>query len=91
MQYEWDKAKRQANIQKHGIDFLGIEKVFAGQTITILDDRIDYGEPRFVTVGLLQDRVVVIAHTETDEVIRIISIRKATKNEKIRYFKEIAN
>jgi len=91
MQYEWDEAKRQANIQKHGIDFLGIEKVFASQTITILDDRIDYGEPRFVTVGLLQDRVVVIAHTETDEVIRIISIRKATKNEKIRYFKEIAN
>ena len=91
MQYEWDEAKRQSNIQKHGIDFLGIEKVFAGQTITILDDRIDYGEPRFVTVGLLQDRVVVIAHTETDEVIRIISIRKATKNEKIRYFKEIAN
>ena len=91
MQYEWDEAKRQSNIQKHGIDFLGIEKVFAGQTITILDDRIDYGEPRFVTVGLLQDRVVVIAHTETDKVIRIISIRKATKNEEIRYFKEIAN
>ena len=91
MRYEWDEGKRQSNIQKHGIDFLGIEKVFAGQTITILDDRIDYGEPRFVTVGLLQDRVVVIAHTETDEVIRIISIRKATKNEEIRYFKEIAN
>ena len=91
MQYEWDEAKRLSNIQKHGIDFLGIEKVFAGQTITILDDRIDYGEPRFVTVGLLQDRVVVIAHTETDEVIRIISIRKATKNEEISYFKEIAN
>ena len=91
MQYEWDEAKRQSNIQKHGIDFLGIEKVFAGQTITILDDRIDYGEPRFVTVGLLQGHVVVIAHTETDEVIRIISVRKATKNEEISYFKEIAN
>ncbi len=91
MQYEWDEAKRQSNIQKHGIDFLGIEKVFAGQTITILDDRIDYGEPRFVTVGLLQGRVVVIAHTETDEVIRIISARKATKNEETTYFKEITN
>jgi uncharacterized DUF497 family protein len=91
MQYEWDEAKRQSNIQKHGIDFLGIERVFAGQTITILDDRIDYGEPRFVTVGLLQGHVVVIAHTETDEVIRIISVRKATKHEEIRYFKEIAN
>ena len=91
MQYEWDEAKRQSNIQKHGIDFLGIERVFAGQTITILDDRIDYGEPRFVTVGLLQGHVVVIAHTETDEVIRIISVRKATKHEEISYFKEIAN
>ena len=91
MQYEWDEAKRQSNIQKHGIDFLGIERVFAVQTITILDDRIDYGEPRFVTVGLLQGHVVVIAHTETDEVIRIISVRKATKHEEIRYFKEIAN
>jgi hypothetical protein len=90
MQYEWDEAKRQSNIQKHGIDFLGIEKAFAGQTITILDDRIDYGEPRFVTVGLLQGHVVVIAHTETDEVIRIISVRKATKHEEISYFKEIA-
>jgi hypothetical protein len=91
MRYEWDEAKRQSNIQKHGIDFLGIEKAFAGQAITVLDDRIDYGQPRFVTVGLLQGHVVVIAHTETDEVIRIISVRKATKNEEISYFKEIAN
>ncbi len=91
MQYEWDEAKRQSNIQKHGIDFLGIEKVFAGQTITIMDDRIDYGEARFVTLGLLQGRVVVIAHTETDEVIRIISVRKATKHEEISYFKEVAD
>ena len=91
MRYEWDEAKRQSNIQKHGIDFLGIEKVFASQTITTLDDRIDYGESRFVTVGLLQGHVVVISHTETDEVIRIISVRKATKNEEISYFKEIAN
>jgi uncharacterized DUF497 family protein len=60
------------------------------QTITILDDRIDYGEPRFVTVGLLQGQVVVIAHTETDELIRIISVRKATKHEEISYF-EIAH
>ncbi|MGO8731433.1 MAG: BrnT family toxin [Terriglobia bacterium] len=91
MQYEWDEAKRRSNIQKHGIDFLGIEKLFAGRTITILDDRIDYGKPRFVTVGLLNGHVVVIAHTEADEVIRIISVRKATKNEEISYFKEIAH
>ncbi|MGH9455391.1 MAG: BrnT family toxin [Terriglobia bacterium] len=91
MQYEWDEAKRQSNIQKHGIDFIGSERVFAGETVRISDDRFDYGEPRFVTLGLLSGRVVVIAHTESDEVIRIISVRKATKNEEINYFKEIAD
>jgi len=84
------KPNGQSNIQKHGIDFMGIERVFAGERVTVLDDRLDYSETRFVTLGLLGDRVVVIAHTETDEVIRIISVRKATKNEEISYFKKIA-
>ena len=91
MRYEWDETKRQANIQKHAIDFVGIETVFAGETVTMGDDRFDYGETRFVTLGLLQDRAVVISHTETEEVIRIISVRKATKNEEVSYFKEIAD
>jgi uncharacterized DUF497 family protein len=91
MRLEWDEAKRQSNILKHGIDFVGIDVVFESETVTILDDRFDYGEDRFVTLGLLNGRVVVIAHMETDHVIRIISVRKATKNEEISYFKEIAN
>ena len=91
MRYEWDETKRQSNIQKHGIDFVGIERVFAGKTVTILDDRFDYGETRFVTVGLLSGRVVAIAHTITERVIRIISVRKATKNEETNYFKEVAD
>lgn len=91
MRYEWDEAKRQSNIEKHGIDFIGIEEVFAGEIVTVLDDRFVYGEIRCVTVGLLNGRVVVIAHTETDDVIRIISVRKATKNEAINYDKEIAH
>lgn len=91
MEFEWDEAKRKSNLQTHGIDFVGIEPVFAGQTVTILDDRFDYGEERFVTFGLLDGRVVVIAHTETEEVIRIISVRKATKGEENSYFKEISD
>ncbi len=55
MRYEWDEAKRQSNIQKHEIDLMGIERVFADETVTILDDRIDYGEYRFVTLGPLSD------------------------------------
>ena len=91
MRFEWDDAKRQSNLLKHGFDFVGIEEVFEGDTVTILDDRFEYGEKRFITLGLLLECVVVITHTETDEMIRIISVRKATKNEKISYFKQIAD
>jgi len=91
MKFEWDEEKRQLSLQKHGVDFVGIEEVFEGATVTILDDRFDYEEERFVTFGLLNGRVVVIAHTESDEVIRIISVRKATKNEESSYFKEISD
>ncbi len=76
---------------KHGSDFVGIKEVFEGDTVIILDDRFDYGEERFITLGLLQERVVVIVHTETDEMIRIICVRKATKNEETSYFKQIAD
>jgi len=91
MRFEWDEAKRESNILKHGIDFIDVEKVFEGETVTIFDDRLDYGEDRFVTLGMLHGRVVVIIHTETEELIRIISARKATKNEENSYFKEIAD
>ncbi|HEV2859920.1 MAG TPA: BrnT family toxin [Pyrinomonadaceae bacterium] len=91
MDFEWDEAKRRSNLRKHGLDFLGVEQVFEGVTVTVPDGRFDYGEGRFVTFGLLDGRVVAIAHTEADEVIRVISVRKATKDEESSYFKEIAN
>ncbi len=91
MEFAWDEAKRNANLRKHGIDFVGVEQVFAGETVTILDNRFDYGEGRFVTFGLLDGRVVAVAHTETDEIIRIISVRKATTHEESGYFKEISD
>jgi uncharacterized DUF497 family protein len=91
MRFKWDKQKRQANIRKHGFDFVDAAKVFEGDTLTILDDREEYGEERFVTLGLLKGVVVVIVHTEEENLIRIISMRKATKNEEINYFKEIGH
>ena len=91
MEFEWDEAKRESNLLKHGIDFVDVENVFEGETVTIPDARLDYGEDRFITLGLLKGRVVVIVHTETADIIRIISARKATRNEEISYFKEIAD
>lgn len=89
MRVEWDEAKRRSNIRRHGIDFAAVEKVLDDATITFLDDRFDYGELRFLTFGLLNDKVLVITHTETDEVIRVISVRKASKNEQGTYFREV--
>jgi hypothetical protein len=87
MKFEWDDAKRKSNIKKHGFDFVDAEKVFNGATFTINDDRFDYGKNRYITLGMSEGIVIVITHLEEDELIRIISIRKATKNEQKIYFK----
>ena len=89
MRVEWDEAKRRTNLQRHGFDFLDAEKILDGETVSFLDDRFDYGEIRILTFGMLDGRVVAITHTETDEVIRIISIRKALKDEEESYFREV--
>ena len=89
MKVVWDEAKRRANLRKHGFDFADAEVVFSGITYTIEDRRFDYGERRFITLGMLQDMVVVMAHTEIRATIRIISMRKATGNEQIVYFENI--
>jgi uncharacterized DUF497 family protein len=89
MRFEWDEAKRRSNIERHGIDFGVVEKVLEGPTFTVLDDRFDYGEMRLQTFGLLRDEVVAITHRETDEVFRVISVRKATKHEEKNYFKQV--
>ena len=63
--------------------------IFDSYTLTIEGDRYDYGEERFVTFGILEGRVVVVVHTEKEDSIRIISIRKATKYEEKKYFSQI--
>jgi uncharacterized DUF497 family protein len=91
MHFDWDEAKRFANLRKHGLDFLDAVTIFEGITVTVLDDRYDYGEIRYLSLGLLKGHVILVVHTEQDDVIRIISVRKATKYEEARYFEEIAN
>lgn len=89
MRFEWDEAKRRSNIKRHGIDFVELKRVFEGETVTLLDDRYAYAETRFLTLGLAKGTVIAVSHTETDEAIRIISARKAQKDEEITYFKEV--
>ena len=91
MEYEWDEAKRLANLRKHEIDFIDATDVFDGDILTVEDDRYDYGERRFITFGLLQGRVIAVVHTESNDCIRIISVRKATRYEQRVYFKQLSN
>ncbi|MBI4674607.1 MAG: BrnT family toxin [Chloroflexi bacterium] len=86
---EWDEAKRRANIRKHGFDFVGVEIVFDGVTYTIEDERFDYSETRYITFGFWDARIVQIVHTETEKVIRIILVRKATKYEEKEFLYQI--
>ena len=89
MRFSWSERKRAVNLGEHGLDFVDAPRVFEGLTFTYEDDRFAYGERRFVTLGLLAGVPVSIAHTETDDEIRIISFRKATSREARRYFSEV--
>ncbi len=89
MKFSWDKSKRQTNLKKHGLDFEDAEQVVAGHTFTRPDNRFGYGEPRFNSIGMLGLEVVVIAHTETEETIHLISMRKAERHERENCFENI--
>ena len=84
MIFEWDENKNNRNIQKHGYDFSDAAQIFDSPMLVKLDSREDYQEDRFVGLGVLRNLIVVIVFTENVEkdVIRVISIRKATKNER---------
>jgi uncharacterized protein len=90
MHFTWSERKRASNIKDHGIDFVDAASVFRGITFTFEDDRFDYSEQRFITLGLLKGAPVSIAHTENEHEIRIISFRKATRREADVFYRETA-
>lgn len=90
MRFEWDQTKNLSNQQKHGIGFETAKLVFADPFHVSIPDRIEGGEQRWQTFGLIGPHVLlVVAHTYRDEngvdVIRIISARRATRREKRKY------
>jgi len=89
--FTWDDKKCRINILKHGFDFVDVKAVFEGVTFTLEDDRFEYGEERFITLGLLRGTVVVIAHTEKENEIRVLSMRKATRHERKIFFEGFAD
>jgi uncharacterized DUF497 family protein len=84
----FDRAKRLATLRERGIDFATDEKVFAGDTATMVDKRSDYGEVREITVGWLNGRTAIMVWTRRGEARHIISMRycHAEEAEKFRRF-----
>ena len=92
MNVEWDEQKNQSNIRKHGFSFADAWEIFEAPMLIDLDDRFDYGEDRWVGIGRLQSRIVVVVYTgPDDDTIRIISLRKALNHERAAYEQVFGN
>lgn len=85
MDVEYDPAKRDVTFENRGLDMARAGEVFASPHLTFPDLRFEYTEARFVTVGLLDARMVVLAWTSRGAVTRIISMRKANEREQQKY------
>jgi uncharacterized DUF497 family protein len=85
--YEWDEAKRLANLRKHGVEFVSVEAFDWDQAVTFEDTRDRYHEQRWVAFG---DMIFALVFTEPEDgVTRVISLRRATKRERRLYAKEL--
>ena len=89
MLFEWDDAKEQITISKHGIDFSTAALVFSDDSrIEKYDDAHSDDEDRYITIGQVHGTmiIVMVVYTEREEAIRIISARRATKREEEAYY-----
>jgi len=83
--YEWDEAKRQATLKDRGIDFASMVFFDWDSARTIEDTRNDYGETRYVSIGFIANRLHVCIWCQRDDAVRIISLRKANRDEREDY------
>lgn len=90
MFFEWDETKNEINKKKHGISFEEAREVFSDSNAIFFDDpEHSVGEERFIVIGIIRsEKICIVSHCYRDnDIIRIISAREATKNEKIVYFR----
>ncbi len=85
MDFEWDEEKRQDGIKKHGVDMVYAALIFEGAVFAAVDNRQDYGEIRYRTVGKVGDEVFVVVHTPRGDIFRLISAWKGGRNDQREY------
>jgi uncharacterized DUF497 family protein len=91
MEITYDPEKRAKTLAERGLDFEDAVQVFAGQTIDYVDDRKDYGEVRWISVGLLRGRMVVLVWTPKGDTRHIISMRKANEREQEKHGRQLGS
>jgi uncharacterized DUF497 family protein len=84
MRFEWDEAKRQSNLEKHGFDFLRADEVLSGKHL-VVPSRSHGAEQRYKAVGIAQGRFAAVIFTMRGESCRIISMRSARRGERKQY------
>jgi len=88
--FEWDETKRQANIVKHGVDFVRAARVFESTLLTKEERRQDYREERLSSLGESEGEIFYVVYTHRGANIRIISARQAGLGEREEYYKGLA-
>lgn len=89
MEIEFDEEKRQQTLKHRGLDFADAALLFEMRTIVHRDDREQYGEVRFQTIGFLNGRLVMVVWTQRGEARRIISMRKCNAREEHKYGEQL--
>ncbi len=85
-EFHWDQRKAASNLALHKVSFERAKGVFRDPfAIEFIDDREDYGENRFVIIGMVEGRLLTVVYTLRDEKTRIISARKAEPHERRQY------
>ena len=91
MLFEWDEEKNYLNLKKHRVDFETAALVFGDdERLVLYDEKHSYDEDRYITIGSVKECVIVlfVVYTEKEDVIRLISARKANNAERRKYYAE---
>lgn len=89
MRYSFDPAKQAANVAKHGVFFSKADEFEWETALVQVDDRHDYGETRFIAIGMIGERVHVLVFNLRETEVRIISLRRANRREVKHYANHI--
>jgi uncharacterized DUF497 family protein len=89
LEFEWDEAKALINLKKHRVSFLTAAAIFLNERFERIDDRKEYGEFRWIALGRVDGEVYRIVFTwRSENLIRLISAQKASRDEREIYYSE---